>query len=131
MLRTATGLHHQKLHQVPVYHLVPALQLRHLVLALTDLLKKFPRTRCLLLSRSVPMAETLAPTSYTRIPTRDSKRALWKDEILGFVEKEQGEVVGSQMSEQINIEEGFSSLVLTCSYFSSASVSGTAIQNAF
>ena len=33
------------------------------------------------------------------------------DEILGFVEKEQGEVVGSQMAEQINIEKEFSSLL--------------------
>ena len=48
------------------------------------------------------MAETLVPT---RIKSRDSKQRLCrgrkKDEILGFVEKELGEVVGSQMAEQV------------------------------
>ena len=63
------------------------------------------------MSRVVPMAATSVPTSYTRIPTRDSNRALSKNKILGFVEKEQGEVVGRQMAEQINIEEEFSSLL--------------------
>ena len=37
MMRTATGLHHHQLHQVPVCHPVPAHQLRQLP-ALTDLL---------------------------------------------------------------------------------------------
>ena len=45
------------------------------------------------------------PTSYTRIKNRDSKQRLCRrmknDEILGFVEKELGEVVGSQMAEQV------------------------------
>ena len=39
MLKTATGLHHHQLRQVPDYHQVPAHQLRHLDFALTDLLK--------------------------------------------------------------------------------------------
>ena len=51
------------------------------------------------------MAETLVPTSYPRIKDRDSKQRLCRgrknDEILGFVEKELGEVVGSQMAEQV------------------------------
>ena len=45
------------------------------------------------------------PTSYTRVKNRDSKQRLCRrmknDEILGFVEKELGEVVGSQMEEQV------------------------------
>ena len=54
------------------------------------------------------MAKTMVPTSYTRIKYRDSKQGLCreKDEILGYVEKEQGEVVGSQMAEQVNTRGG-------------------------
>ena len=65
------------------------------------------------MSRFVPMAKTMVPTSYTRIKYRDSKQGLCreKDEIFGLVEKEQGEVVGRQMAEQINIEEEFSGLL--------------------
>jgi len=46
----------------------------------------------LLVAGEGDVLDPLPPTSYTRIPTRHSKRALWKEEILGFVEKEQGEV---------------------------------------
>ena len=62
------------------------------------------------------MAETLVPTSYTRIKNRDSKQRLCRrmknDEILGFVEKELGEVVGSQMAEQV-LREGVLQLAVS------------------
>ena len=66
-----------------------------------------PPGSCLPSSTSSPTSP--ADFALTDADVRDSKDKLCRgeeDEILGYVEKEQGEVVGSQMAEQVNTRGG-------------------------